>query len=174
MQSRWQEHELQVIKDVFKDNEFVLAVRDVFYGLTDEFTPKTTDTVIGILRKNLLPTFQSGVPLLMQQDLALKSLEHINGFNAEQGVLRIEAYDLAEDYLERRFKVLQGEIDNGETLKDFKTKGATREDRFVRMLVYLQVTNYIEKSLAELVTIANTKELTNEEILAKAKQNSSK
>ena len=172
--NRWSESELQIIKDVFKDEGFVYAVRDVFMGLIDTFEHKTTDTVISILRKNLLPSFQADVPLEMQQDLCLLSLDFITGFNAEQGVLRIEAFDIGKDYLERRFKVLEGEEDNGDSLEDLKTKAKDRDDRFIRMLAYLQLGKYIEKSLKELVEIANHKELTKEEIIEKNRMDSAR
>lgn len=174
--NRWSDEELQIIKDVFKDENFVYAVRDVFMGFTDTFEHKTSDTIIRILRKNLLPSFQADVPLEMQQDLCLLSLDHISGFNAEQGVLRIEAFDIAKDYLERKFKVLQGEADSGHSLEDLKdkTKAKDREDRFVRILAYLTLGRYIEKSLNELVTIANYKEESKAELAERQIKNSNK
>ena len=171
MKSRWSDKELQIIKDVFKDEEFVFAVRDVMLGFSNIFEHKTTDTVLGILRKNLLPSFQPDIPLEMQQDLCLLSLDFIAGFNAEQGILRIEAFDLAKDYLERRLRVLEGEEDVGPSLEDLGKGG---ENRFVRMLAYLQLGKYIERSLNELVAIASVKEKSLEEIKKQQEMDSAK
>lgn len=174
--SRWSDEELKIIKDVFKDENFVLEVRDIFLGLSETFETKTSGTVLSILRKNLLPAFESGVPLLMQQDLCLKSLNYITGFNAEQGVLRIEAFDIAQDYLARRFVVIEGGNDTGDSLEDLtnKSKAKDREDRFIRMLAYLVIGDYVEKSLSELVEIANHKELSQKELEEKTEQDSAR
>ena len=169
--NRWSDSEIQLIKDVFKNEDFVYAVRDVMMGFTNTFEHKTTDEVLDILRKNLLPMYQPDVPLEMQQDLCQLSLNYISGFNADEGVRRIEAFDIGIDYLERRFCVLLGTEDTGESLDDLKAKG---ENRFVRMLAYLQVSEYIEKSLNQLVSIANVKELSQEEIRKREQADSSK
>jgi len=104
------------------------------------------------------------------------SLNFITGFNSEEGIKRIEAYDLAVDYLERRYNILLGQEDKGEKLNDFKdkTKATDKDNRFVRMLAYMQIGGYVEKSLVQLVTIAGEKDLTQEELLAKQKQDSNK
>lgn len=169
IQGRWSEAELQLIKDVFSNETFVLSVRDVLMGFTDTFDHKTTDTVLGIIRKNLLPTFEPGLPLQMQQDLCLISLDFITGFNSEEAIKRIEAFDLATDYLERRLKVLEGGTDEGQSLVSLKEKG---DNRFVRMLAYLQLGNYIEKSLNQFVAMAHYTEPTPKELAEKEKQDS--
>lgn len=176
MAGRWSEVELQLIRDVFKDEQFILAVRDVMMGFTNEFTHKTSDQVLGVLRKSLLPTFEAGIPLEMQQDLCLLSLDFITGFNAEQGILRIEAFDLAVDYLERRLGVLHGIKDVGESLNDLKNQGKAmnREDRFVRMLAYLRLGGYIEKNLGQLALIAKTEEVSPAELKKRQEKNSNK
>lgn len=173
-ENRWSEQELALIKSVFKDKEFVYAVRDVLMGFSDKFEHQTTDEVLAIVRKNILPQNSPNVPLMKQQDLCELSLDYINGFNSEQGILRIKAFDIAEDYLTRRLGVLEGNEDTGETLKDFKVKAGNEEDRFVRMLAYLQLGKYIEKSLSELVIIANVVELTPEEREKRQQMSSSK
>ena len=170
MQGRWTEEELKIIKDVFKDEGFVLAVRNVMLGLTDIFEHKTTDKVLGIIKKNLIPQYEPNIPLGKQQDLCALSLDYIKGFNSEEGIKRVEAYDIALDYIERRLGVLSGEEDKGETLKDLKSG----ENRFVRMLAYLQVASYVENSLMQLVLIAGEKELTAEDIELRQKKDSSK
>lgn len=168
-QNRWSDEELQLIKDIFKDDTFVYAVRDVLMGLSNTFEHKTTETVLGIIRKNLLPTFETGLPLGKQQDLCLISLDFVTGFNAEEGIKRIEAFDLATDYLERRLKVLEGGTDEGASLADLKKVG---DNRFVRMLAYLQLANYIEKSLGQLVAMAHYTEPTPNELAEREKQDS--
>lgn len=112
----------------------------------------------------------------MQQDLTQLSLDFISGFNATEGTLRIEAYDLAKDYLERRFNVILGFADEGESMNDFKdkTKAKDKEERFIRMLAYLTLGSYIEKSLGQLVAIANYQEMNEEELKRRQAQNSTK
>lgn len=177
-QNRWSDEELQIIKDVFKDKEFIYAVRDVMMGFSDTFELKTTEAVLGILRKNLLPEFSADVPLMRQQDLCHISLEHIAGFNSEQGILRIKAFDIAIDYLERRFGVLEGEEDRGESLLRLRSAQLSQTqddtDRFVRMLAYLQIGGYIEKSLNELSMIADYVEPTAEELQRRQQMGSNK
>lgn len=176
MPSRWTEEELKTIQDVFKDKDFVLSVRNVMLGFDDTFSHKTTDKVLGVLRKNLLPEYEPNVPLDHQQDLCHLSLNFITGFNFEEGIRRVEGFDIALDYLKRRFAILEGKEAQGETLKDLKDKSLAKdkEDRFNRMLAYLQIAGYVEKSLVALVTIAENAGLSNEEMVEKAKKDSSK
>lgn len=62
MPKRWSDDEIKLIKDMFKNTEFITAVRDVMMGFKEEFDFKTTDETIAILKKNLLPSFQAEVP----------------------------------------------------------------------------------------------------------------
>jgi len=177
--SRWSEAELQLIRDVFKDEAFIHDVRDVMLCLSDTFEHQTTPAVLAVLRKSLLPSLEKGVPLLMQQDLCQLSIDHIGGFNAEEGINRIEAYDIAENYIKRRLKVLEGELDkrrgSGESLTDLKDSSrASGKLRFIRMLAYLQIINYVEKNLSQLVAISNYKEETPAEREKRIEQDSSR
>jgi len=176
--SRWKEEEQGIIKDVFKDEGFVIAVRDVMLGLQDKFEHKTTDGVLKVLKKNLLPEFEASIPLKEQQDLCHQSVDFITGFNSEEAIKRIEAYDLADNYLKNRFGVICGiEPDkDDELLKDLKAKDKAKdnEDRFVRMLAYLIIGKYVDNSLDELVRMANEKELTPEEVEERQKKDSNK
>lgn len=175
-ENRWSEQELALIKSVFKDKEFVYAVRDVLMGFSDKFDVQTTDEVLAIVRKNILPQNSPDVPLMKQQDLCELSLDYINGFNSEQGILRIAAYDIAEDYLKRRLAVLEGKEDGGIQLRQLKSAeyANSPEYRFIHMLAYLQLGKYIEKSLSELMMIASYVELTPEEREKRQQMSSSK
>lgn len=177
IKNRWSDEELQIIRDVFGENDdFLHEIRDVMMGFSDKMGRQTTEKVLGILKKNLLPANSSETPLGKQQDLCHLSLDFIGGFNAEQGILRIKAFDLAQDYLERRFEVFYGKEDTGERLDDFKdkSKAIDDQDRFVRMLAYLQLNGYIEKSLLQLSAMATYKEKTPEELLRQEEMNSNK
>ena len=175
-ENRWSDQELSLIKSVFKDKEFVYAVRDVLMGFTDKFEHQTTDEVLAVVRKNILPKNSPDVPLMKQQDLCELSLDYINGFNAEQGILRIKAYDIAQNYLERRMGVLEGKVDEGIQLQELNHYewAENDEERFVNMLAYLQLGKYIEKSLSELMMIASYVEVTPEEREKRQQMNSSK
>lgn len=175
-ENRWSEQELSLIKSVFKDKEFIYAVRDVLMGFSDTFEHQTTEDVLSIIKKNILPHNSPDVPLMKQQDLCELSLDYINGFNSEQGILRIKAFDIAKDYLERRLGVLEGKTDGGVRLQELRSPdwAKTDEERFVNMLAYLQLGKYIEKSLSELMMIASYVELTPEEREKRQQMSSSK
>lgn len=175
-ENRWNDQELALIKSVFKDKEFIYALRDVLMGFSDKFEHQTTEEVLAIVKKNILPQNSPDVPLMKQQDLCELSLDYINGFNAEQGILRIKAFDIAQDYLYRRLGVLEGKEDSGLQLRELRCTdyAVTDEDRFVKMLAYLQLGKYIEKSLSELTMIASYVELTPEEREKRQQMNSSK
>ena len=174
---RFSNDELELIKSTFsgKGEEMLYSLRDLFLQLSDE-VPTLSKEIIPVLRKMLYPTLEKEVPLGQQADNYI-SLSNINQIPPEVAYIHILAKDKAVQYLDERFRVLEGEtVEDELILQGFKTAGDKSEsERVIDMMAYTFLVNaYIESCLIELRTLANAKEETVEEIAKREKLNSTK
>lgn len=168
--SRFSKGEMELIRNTFKNEEILYSLRNALYGFEFEEI-KLSDDVFKVIEKILLPTLSNDVPLGQQADLFF-SLNLKEFALPENALMHIESRDIALSYLKDRVEVLKGGEDNGFKLVDLKT---AKEDRYVNMLAYFFLTNaYIDSCLMQLRTLANSKELTDEEKAELAKKSSSK
>lgn len=169
--TRFSKEEMEVIKNTFKDEENLYKLRNVLFGFSSE-PVNFTEATLAVIRKVFLPQLSADVPFGQQADILFSvNLKEIT--LPEIAVLHIESRELVVKYLAHRLAVLEGEKDEGLTLNDLRS-GADG-DRYVSMLAYSFLTNsYIDSNIMQLRTLANQRELTEEEKKAKQKMDSSK
>ena len=169
---RWSKQELELLKNTFSHNEELLfRIRNVFFGFDDgdkELFKQVTPDLKLAIKKMFLPDLVSDVPIGQQTDL-YATLSNILEYHPDVGVLKIEALDLAKEYLEKRFAVLCGEKVEGGSLVDLRSKEVTK------MAAYMFLVNsYIDNRIRDLKVLANFKEKTPEEIKKQQAMDSNK
>jgi len=179
---RWSKSETELIKSTFggeQGGELLLQIRDVLMQFGYEI-PSLEKDVTKILRKLILPVLNKDLPIGFQADVvnALAGTpEHagIKDMLPEMAIIHIQANDVVIEYLNQRLCVLEHKDYEGKCISLKDLKGKAGGDRLVNMMAYLFLENsYIEAGLTSLKTMANQKELTEEEKTKMAKENSSK
>lgn len=168
---RFSKGELDLIKNTFQeDDKLLFAIRKVFLqfeknvndrSLIKEMTPE----LFAVIKKSFLPELDPTAPIFQLTDPYL-ALSHIAQMNPAMATLHIEAKDLQIEYLEQRYEVLQGNKPVGQEviLQDLKKKGKPEERRFVEMIAYFNLVNYIDSRINDLTMLANPQKMTEEEI----------
>lgn len=172
---RWSKGEIELMKRTFgEEGQEVYKIRDVLLQLSSE-PMELNEEVKTLLKKNLLPSLESDVPMLQQADLYF-SLVRIKELNPGVAALHIEAKDIQNEYLQQQLAVLFGESnETGIKLTELRESGdKTQEERFVEMVAYFDIITYVESRLNEFIVMANQKEETEEELKKKAIINSMK
>lgn len=176
--TRFSKDEMDLIKNTFKGKgeNILYQIRDIFMQFSDK-TPTLSEDVLKIIRKAVIPELSVDVPWGCQAVTYGNLLEIIRTYPPEIAHLHIESQDLVNQYLEQRYRVLEGKGINPSDLQleSFK-QGDTVNDRVVNMLAYLRLTKdaYIDSCLASLSSIANAPELSEEQKKLKAEKDSTK
>lgn len=170
--NRFTKDEMDIIKNVFKDENNLFAVRDVLFGFSVENFSFTESTLV-VLRKVFLPELNPDAPLGQQADMYF-SLNIKEIPMPEIAELHIAARDIATEYLNAKLSVLGGNKVNTFSLLDLKGGKIEGHSRFTQMLAYMFLNSYIEGNVMQLKVLANQKELTEKEKAEQAKLNSAK
>lgn len=171
--ARFSKSEMEALKASFKDNEVVLAVRNVLLQLpAKEF--HLSPEVLQILRKIILPELSGDVPVGRQSD-GQAPLIGIRDALPEMALQQIKANDICIKYLSERLEALAGNEVKGVSLSLLPQAGEkTDNERLIDMLAYLHLVKYVENCANQIWLIANTEEMTEEEKKKKAEADSSK
>jgi hypothetical protein len=193
--------ELQLIKNVFADNEELLyAVRSVFlqFPLSDAqkemIKTQVTPPVINALRKRILPEISDEFPLTQLPSLLTTLTEQLKVKDVQEMAPQFEAKMLQIKYLEQQFAVLAGEdveekirlIELG-SLEEMTNDGLMAGEpvnphmgskspyrAFVHSTAYLFLLGYIDPMLNFIRTIAGQKGETLEQLTERLRRDSSK
>ena len=173
---RFSSAERQVIRDLFKSEEVLYQVRNIFYGFPyEEF--RLSEEGLKIVKKIFIPELDPDVPLGQQADIFHLKLNIIEAPIPEVAMLQVKARDLATKYLKERFEVLWSRNESNATMSLQGLKEVSEIDdtqRFIRLSAYMFLTSYIDSMVMQLKQLANQEEMTEEEMKKRAKLNSSK
>lgn len=168
---RWSKSELEIIKSNFQ-SELLYEIRGSMFQKGECSVGKD---VHAILRKMFLPGIDQELPLGLQANIR-NLLKKIEEYPVEGAMPHIKANDLIIQYLEQQLSVLEGkqeaEVIRLEDLS--KPLDKSEEDRYITMLAALFLPTYIDGGLVALRDLAVAKEMTPEELKAKALKDSSK
>lgn len=168
--------EIDLLRNTFggEQVEALFYVRNVLLQFEVTKTFELSDRVFNVLKKYILPTLDSDLPIKSQQDLYF-TLDTLKQIPPEVAYLHIKSMDKMVEYLRQRFDVLSGKENNGIILTSLKEKAdKSDEERFVDMITYQSVVAYIEGSLERLKMVADSKDETEEERKKRLAQNSTK
>ena len=171
---RFSKMEMELIRNTFgNDDTLLLKIRNVLLQLSEEKVELTPD-VLALLNKSILPELTTEVPIGQQVDL-LFTLPAIQQMNPGVAFLHIKAKDVQETFLRQRLAVLAGVETDEMSLKELRERfNKTEDTRFIDTLAYVNTVSYIETRLNEIKTLANSKELTEDEKKKMEMQNSNR
>ena len=174
--------ELQLIKDVFADNdELLYAIRKVFLqfeltekdkGLLNQITP----AVYHILEKRIHPTPSNEFPLGQISTLLTTLTLDIKAKTVEEAIPAFHAKATEIAYLDQQFAVLK-DPESPQPIQLAKLGdivGKDHEEAFVGLTVYLFIYGWIDPNLLGIKAIAGQKEETLDQLEKRMRQNSNK
>lgn len=135
--------------------------------------------VLELLKKSILPTNNSDVPIspVSNQQNVWMNLAYVKDFSPQGANYHFQAHDILMQYLKQQFhQLVTGTEPKSRkiVLEDLPTEtGGLEETRFVNMMAYHKICQYLTGRINEIQTFANyPEEETEEQKKTKEKKNS--
>jgi len=178
--SRYNDEELSLIKETFKDNLALLkAIRKSFLQLAmtekEEIALRTNikDEILELIKKSFLPVITGDEPLNQVVDLMM-TIDVVNK-TPQEAKAHLDSRHLLIAYMKQQLDELSGK--DIENIIDFKRLSESHENphvEFANLIARNTIILLVENQIRDLNSLANRKELTEEEQAEADKKDSTK
>lgn len=183
--TRFNSQELALIKQLFADNEDLLSiVRKVMIQMELTESEKTqlqgmiTETSYALLVKFFVPWLEADAPIGQLTHLALGLGAEIKQLSPEGAWPYIKAKELEMNYLSQQLQVLKGSEEKPtiilNDLTDLDVPKTQREQKYIEVMAWNWLIQYIEQNVAQIRALAGRKDETPDETLERLKKMSAK